>query len=85
MYRRWAVLLIVAGLLASPAWTDEPAQPVVKLTRGITFEAGDQIVRSLAWSPDGTRLAAGCSDRSLRLWAGGAKKPYAMVTLDRYG
>jgi WD40 repeat protein len=64
----------------------QPAEaPQVRLERGVILEAGAQIVRSLAWSPDGTKLAAGCSDRSLRIWTGTNRKPYAQVTLDRYG
>ncbi len=91
MRRHLAVPLIAICLMARPGYAEDPAPPdktaqqVATLERGITFVAGEQIVRSLAWSPDGQKLAAGCSDRSLRLWTPSAKEPFAMVTLDRYG
>ena len=91
MRRHLAVPLIILCLVARPGHAEEspslekPAPRAMTLKQGITFEAGSQIVRSLAWSPDGEKLAAGCSDRSLRLWTGSEKTPFASVTLDRYG
>ena len=85
MQLRLAVLLLAVGLLGQQGHADEVSRREVSLERGITFEAGEKIVRSLAWSPDGTKLAAGCSDRTLRLWTGRDPKPFASVTLDRYG
>lgn len=76
----WALLAI---LLVTPAWADET--PVARLTSVEILEGGKERVRSLDWTPDGRRLAAGCSDRALRLWKPGAAKPVSMKVLPPYG
>ena len=59
--------------------------PAIRLEAQLTLSAGTERVRALAWSPDGTRLAAGCSDRTLRIWSPDAPEPVASTTLPRYG
>lgn len=68
---------------AGPAAGDEPA--AVRLEAGTTFEAGDRIVRSLSYSPDGARLAAGSSDRRLRIFDPAMPGEVSSVELRRYG
>jgi len=84
------LILLVAG---SAARAGEPAR--VRLELEATLSAGSERVRSLAWTPDGNRLAAGCSDRTMRIFSTrisskdisppGAAEPVASKTLPRYG
>ena len=80
-------LVIVLAMLVQPVASgdEDDNRPTVRLEPLQTFEAGDGIVRSLAWTPDAKRLAAGCSDRTLRIWEPTAAAPVATVTLPRYG
>ena len=85
--------LLILLVVGSAARADEPAR--VRLELEATLSAGSERVRSLAWTPDGTRLAAGCSDRTMRIWSTrifstriskpGAAEPVASKTLPRYG
>ena len=49
--------------------TPHPSLPYT-LTHLQTLEGHDGIVWSVAWSPDGTQLASGSADRTVRVWGG---------------
>jgi WD40 repeat protein len=53
-----------------PPKVQKPAIPMIptRLKQGITFTGHQQIVRSVAWSPDGMTLASGADDAQLLLW-----------------
>jgi len=74
----WMLLLVASVVRAEET-------PAIRLEAQLKLSAGSERVRALAWSPDGTRLAAGCSDRTLRIWNPSAPEPVASTTLPRYG
>ncbi len=47
-----------------------PTTPMIPTTAktGIVFTGHQQVVRTVAWSPDGTMLASGSDDKNLLLW-----------------
>jgi len=42
---------------------------------GVRYVGHDDVVRSIAWSPDGTRFASSSDDQTVRLWKPGRAQP----------
>ena len=62
------------------------AEPgTVRLLDRLRLDAGTERVRALAWSPTGRALAAGCSDRRLRVWQTLIAAPSITREIPRYG
>jgi WD40 repeat protein len=82
------IVLCSAGARAEAEEDEGPARCTAaedEVRSVLRFEAGTERVRSLAWSPSGARLVAGCSDRTLRIWSPDKAKPLASHVLPRYG
>jgi serine/threonine protein kinase len=57
--------------LLQPRLTPPPPAPVPSTPQGtlmVTYRGHRAVVRSVAWSPDGTRLASGSDDHTVQVW-----------------
>ena len=52
--------------------TDHEEPPALEIPPGFTLRhtlrGHKNVIRSIAWSPDGRTLASGSNDRTIRLW-----------------
>ena len=77
--RRWLSAVLVCLLLGSTSRADDTPsalvfEPVGELT-------GHAMVRTLAFSPDGSLLVSGGPDRTLRTWSATERKGLGTLTL----
>ncbi|WP_399356058.1 hypothetical protein [Thermogemmatispora tikiterensis] len=57
--------LLVVGGLCWLAWKSWPASGRTQLT----YQGHRLGVKSVAWAPDGRRLASGSADRTVQVWS----------------
>jgi len=65
-----------------PAESGELSNLAYELTDATRSEGSDQALISLAWSQDGSLLAAGFSDQSVHIWRAGPGLVYRRLVLD---
>ncbi len=57
-------MAMVGAIGTAVWWVTRPAQG----TLFVTYRGHSDIVYSVAWSPDGTRLASGSNDKTVQIW-----------------
>jgi len=78
-----AVVALIVSLRGAPGFAGEP---IDRLTAGQVVELGQLVghlgaVYSIAWSPDGSRIATGSSDGTTRIWDSKTQAP--LLTLEQ--
>jgi WD40 repeat protein len=81
-YRHVLLLCCFAALLiscASPTSAVVPAAPLVKGETFYIYRGLLNAVTAVAWSPDGTRIAAASYDRTVQVWDAATGQAHADV------
>lgn len=83
MWRPFLVLLLAVSTAVAEEEVEPAPVPPLETKAELTGHRG--WVRTLAFDPDGTRLASGGPDRTVRIWSVAEEKQLAIHTIPKGG